>query len=52
LKTVEEVHDKTTAGTVCGGCIPDIEEILAERNTEPDYFLSFKISRNDRLKVK
>lgn len=30
LKTVEEVQEATTAGTGCGGCIPDIEEILAE----------------------
>jgi len=28
LKTVEEVQDETTAGTICGGCIPDIEDIL------------------------
>jgi NAD(P)H-nitrite reductase large subunit len=33
LKTLEEVQDKTTAGTVCGGCIPDIEEILSTMNT-------------------
>lgn len=32
LKTVEEVQDETTAGTVCGSCIPDIEEILIETN--------------------
>jgi NAD(P)H-nitrite reductase large subunit len=32
LTTVEEVQDITTAGTVCGGCIPDIEDILAEIN--------------------
>ncbi len=30
LTTVEEVQDATGAGTGCGGCIPDIEEILAE----------------------
>ena len=30
LQTVEEVQDATQAGTVCGGCIPDIEEILNE----------------------
>ena len=30
LTTVEEVQDATTAGTVCGGCIPDIEDILKE----------------------
>ncbi len=32
LKTVEEVQDATEAGTVCGGCIPDIEDILSEIN--------------------
>jgi bacterioferritin-associated ferredoxin len=32
LTTVEEVQDMTTAGTVCGGCIPDIEVILKEIN--------------------
>lgn len=32
LKTVEEVQDETTAGTTCGGCIPDIEDILKEIN--------------------
>lgn len=25
--TVEKIQDKTEAGTVCGGCIEDIEEI-------------------------
>ncbi|HEY6913605.1 MAG TPA: (2Fe-2S)-binding protein [Paludibacter sp.] len=32
LKTVEEVQDETNAGTVCGSCIPDIEDILKEIN--------------------
>ena len=32
LKTLEDVQDATTAGTVCGGCIPDIEDILSEVN--------------------
>ncbi len=32
LTTVEEVQDATSAGTGCGGCVPDIEEILAENN--------------------
>jgi len=32
LKTVEEVGDATGAGTGCGGCQPDIEEILSEIN--------------------
>ena len=26
--TVEKIQEKTEAGTVCGGCIEDIEEIL------------------------
>lgn len=30
LTTVEEVQDATSAGTVCGSCIPKIEKILAE----------------------
>ena len=30
LKTVEEVQEATNAGTICGGCIPDIEEILKD----------------------
>jgi NAD(P)H-nitrite reductase large subunit len=33
LKTVEEVGEETGAGTVCGGCIDDIENILKEINT-------------------
>jgi bacterioferritin-associated ferredoxin len=32
LTTVEEVQDATTAGTPCGSCIPDIEDILKEIN--------------------
>lgn len=32
LKTVEEVQDETEAGTGCGACIEDIEEILKEIN--------------------
>jgi len=32
LKTVEEVQDATEAGTGCGGCVDDIEEILKEVN--------------------
>lgn len=32
LKTVEDVQEATTAGTVCGGCISDIEDILKEFN--------------------
>ncbi|NLO71604.1 MAG: (2Fe-2S)-binding protein [Porphyromonadaceae bacterium] len=30
LKTLEEVMDETEVGTMCGGCIPDVEDILAE----------------------
>lgn len=32
LKTLEEVQDATEAGTVCGGCVDDIEGILKEVN--------------------
>ena len=32
LHTMEEVQDETNAGTVCGSCIPDIEDILNEIN--------------------
>ena len=32
LTTVEEVGEVTEAGTVCGSCIPDIEDILFEIN--------------------
>jgi len=28
LKTVEEVSKETGAGTICGGCIPRIQELL------------------------
>lgn len=28
-RTVEEIQDMTGAGTVCGGCIGEIEKILA-----------------------
>ena len=34
LKTLEEVQDETDAGTVCGSCIPKIEEILKEINNQ------------------
>ncbi len=34
LTTVEEVEEATTAGSVCGGCIPDIEEMLEKINKE------------------
>lgn len=32
LKTVEEVGEVTGAGTICGGCIDDIQAILNEIN--------------------
>jgi bacterioferritin-associated ferredoxin len=32
LTTVEEVSDATDAGTGCGGCVEQIEEILKEIN--------------------
>ncbi len=32
LKTVEEVGEATTAGTVCGGCQEEIQEILDALN--------------------
>ncbi|MDY0216415.1 MAG: (2Fe-2S)-binding protein [Bacteroidales bacterium] len=32
LKTVEEVGEETGAGTVCGGCVDDIQEIIDELN--------------------
>lgn len=32
LTTVDEEGEETTAGTVCGSCVPDIEEILKEVN--------------------
>ena len=32
LKTVEEIQAETEAGTGCGGCIPDLEDILKEIN--------------------
>jgi NAD(P)H-nitrite reductase large subunit len=32
LKTIEDVGDETTAGTVCGQCQDDIQDILNEIN--------------------
>jgi len=32
LTTVDEVGEETTAGTTCGSCVPDIEDILYEVN--------------------
>lgn len=32
LKTADEVGDETEAGTVCGSCHDDIEDILKEIN--------------------
>ncbi len=34
LKTVEEVGEATNAGTGCGGCQEQIQEILDEMNEE------------------
>jgi|InofroStandDraft_1065614.scaffolds.fasta_scaffold23085_2 NAD(P)H-nitrite reductase large subunit len=30
-KTVEDIQEATGAGTVCGGCISDIEKLLKEK---------------------
>jgi bacterioferritin-associated ferredoxin len=32
LKTIEEVQDETSAGTVCGACVDDIFLILEKIN--------------------
>lgn len=32
LKTIEEVQDETTAGTVCGACVDDIYLMLEAIN--------------------
>jgi NAD(P)H-nitrite reductase large subunit len=32
LTTVEEIQSETEAGTGCGGCVPDLEDILKEIN--------------------
>lgn len=32
LKTIDEIGEETEAGTVCGSCQDDIEEILKEVN--------------------
>ena len=34
LKTVEEVGEATDAGTGCGGCQDDIQEILDQVNSK------------------
>ena len=33
LKSIDQVSDETEAGTVCGSCHDDIEDILKEVNT-------------------
>ncbi len=32
LKTIEDIGDETEAGTVCGSCHEDIEDIIKEVN--------------------
>ncbi len=32
LKTIEEVGDETTAGTICGGCVDEIYLLLEKIN--------------------
>ena len=36
LKTIEEVGDATTAGTVCGACVDDIYLLLEKINGKVD----------------
>lgn len=36
LKTIEEVGDATTAGTVCGGCVDEIYLLLEKINGKVD----------------
>lgn len=36
LKTIEEVGDETTAGTVCGSCVDEIFLILEKINGKVD----------------
>ncbi len=36
LKTIEEVGDETTAGTVCGACVDEIFLILEKINGKVD----------------
>ena len=36
LKTIEEVGDATSAGTVCGGCVDDIFLLLEKINGKVD----------------
>lgn len=33
-RTLEDIQAKTTAGTVCGGCIDEINEILKKTITD------------------
>ena len=30
LKTLEEIMEETEAGTLCGGCLQELEELLEE----------------------
>ncbi len=36
LKTIEDVGDETTAGTVCGGCVDEIYLLLEKINRKVD----------------
>ncbi len=36
LKTIEEVGDETSAGTVCGGCVDEIYLLLESINGKVD----------------
>ncbi len=44
LFTLEELQNETKAGTVFGGCIPDIEELLFKLNHH-----AMQKSRNEKL---
>lgn len=37
LKTIEQVQDETSAGTVCGACVDDIFVILEEINGQVKF---------------
>ena len=31
-KTVEEIQEQTSAGTGCGGCVPEIKELIEKHS--------------------